>query len=69
MEDALDLYEERREGAWEKIMRAPEGERDALVLDYLSAVLDTPGDEPWPSGADFLDWCAEAVALTGRPVG
>ena len=39
--------------------------RDAAALDRLSAILTTHG-EPWPSGADFIDWCAEIVRTTGR---
>lgn len=39
---------------------------DQEALDRLSAILTTNG-EPWPSGADFLEWCAEIVRATGRP--
>lgn len=38
-------------------------ERDARALDELAGILRRP---TWPSGADFLVWCAEIVAGSGR---
>lgn len=38
-------------------------ERDAAALDELAGYLRRPA---WPSGADFMEWCASIVASTGR---
>ena len=38
---------------------------DTAALDILTEILRRP---EWPSGADFLEWCAEIVASTGRDI-
>jgi len=43
----------------------PNADADADALDELSRILTTNG-ERWPSGADFIEWCAEIVRATGR---
>jgi hypothetical protein len=42
-----------------------QAELDARALDALTLILR---EDPWPSGADFLDWCAEIVTATGRDI-
>lgn len=51
---------------------------DAEALDRLSDILTGKDDDDdaigapmprqWPRGADFIEWCAEIVKSTGRPV-
>lgn len=38
---------------------------DARALDRLAEILR---QDPWPSGTDFLDYCAEIVRATGRDI-
>lgn len=46
----------------------PQAERDAQALDLLSAWLTFPAaDEQWRSAADFIEFAASQLELTGRP--
>jgi hypothetical protein len=55
--------EEFPEGDEDEAEPLPQAELDAKALDALTLILR---EDPWPSGADFLDWCNEIVSATGR---